>query len=236
MRRLIWLILVPMIMFSGCQSQVNSSATHGELRLSLPENPSTGYRWSCELLPGGVVEISSDVFEPAPTGLVGASGNRIWIFRHIQAGDAYLILTYYRPWEGMAQAVEQRIIHITAEPGGSLTQTEMPPLAVESDIKRYTTFMSSHQGIMVKPSWMFPAGLVEYRWSVSEGGFFNRISYELKRTQSGEDALWGPDLDQTPVDMDIHLVMEICDAITQQILISRDLTIHGSATGWFEID
>jgi len=73
------------------------------LIVRLPGNPTTGYLWECTqsltegiLQPVGEVEFQS---EPAPSGMVGASGVFIFRFRIIASGTIPLQLVYHRPWE-----------------------------------------------------------------------------------------------------------------------------------------
>ena len=67
------------------------------LRLTLPETPTTGYRWqmlhSCEEL-----TVESDTAE-APSSPPGAAGRRVWLLRAARAGSCKLELQLRRSWE-----------------------------------------------------------------------------------------------------------------------------------------
>jgi len=39
------------------------------------------------------------VYDPSQTGLVGAGGEEIWIFRTVSPGEAEIVLGYLRSWE-----------------------------------------------------------------------------------------------------------------------------------------
>lgn len=65
--------------------------------LTLPENPTTGYRW--RVVEGGepVLQLAEDGFTPGGT-MPGAGGSHHWIWQAVRAGQAVLRLDYVRPW------------------------------------------------------------------------------------------------------------------------------------------
>lgn len=74
------------------------------LQVSLPSNPSTGYRWQVDQLPPGLAVEGESRFVPAsdqPT--MGGGGTEIWQFAAIEpppsAPQEVLRLSYRRPWE-----------------------------------------------------------------------------------------------------------------------------------------
>ncbi|NYT07938.1 MAG: protease inhibitor I42 family protein, partial [Methanomicrobiales archaeon] len=71
--------------------QTNNGETYdvpldAEIRIRLPENPTTGYSWQMTITPGLVIENES--YQPDDPGgrLVGAGGTRQWILRTVQPG------------------------------------------------------------------------------------------------------------------------------------------------------
>lgn len=75
-----------------------------EFEISLPENPTTGFRWS--LASGGepVCVLQSDFFEPAD-GTPGRGGSHHWRFQTVQVGLGNIDLVYQRSFEqGVAPA------------------------------------------------------------------------------------------------------------------------------------
>ena len=69
--------------------------------LRLPENPTTGYRWTLRSNGQPVVELQADSFETS-AGLCGAGGTHIWRFRASQAGVGELATDLRRSWEKRA--------------------------------------------------------------------------------------------------------------------------------------
>ena len=72
-----------------------------QLVLTLPSNPTTGFRW---LLRDGATSVlrslGPEVYSnPEDAGLVGSAGQSTWLFQVAQAGEGHLLLTYQRPWE-----------------------------------------------------------------------------------------------------------------------------------------
>ena len=72
-----------------------------QLILSLPSNPTTGYRWAIQDSAGGVLKsLGPEVYQnPDNSGLVGSGGQSTWRFQAFAAGTGRLRLTYQQPWE-----------------------------------------------------------------------------------------------------------------------------------------
>lgn len=70
-----------------------------ELKLSLRENRSTGYRWELTQNPGSVLHLTADTFEGPAASRPGASGARHWVFKAYDAGRASIELDSKRSWE-----------------------------------------------------------------------------------------------------------------------------------------
>ncbi|WP_462379054.1 protease inhibitor I42 family protein [Pseudomonas sp. Marseille-QA0892] len=71
------------------------------LILSLPSNPTTGYRWVIHDDAAPQLEsLGPEVYSnPKGDSLIGADGQSTWRFKATTAGDATLRLAYQRPWE-----------------------------------------------------------------------------------------------------------------------------------------
>jgi inhibitor of cysteine peptidase len=70
-----------------------------ELVVTLPENPTTGYRWELDSLGSGPLVVETDAFAgPAPIA-AGAAGVRSLTLRATAAGRARLHLVLRRAWE-----------------------------------------------------------------------------------------------------------------------------------------
>jgi len=109
-------LLVPLslALLAACASQPRQNVTldsqsecpvqlkNGQnLILTLPSNPTTGYRWAIQDSAGGVLRaISPEVYSnPEDTGLVGSGGQSTWRFQAFATGTGRLRLTYQQPWE-----------------------------------------------------------------------------------------------------------------------------------------
>lgn len=68
------------------------------LELTLPENPSTGYRWEIVSTPSILEESLSDQLD-LEGRQPGAAGRRTFRFRVSGSGDGDLRLRLRRPWE-----------------------------------------------------------------------------------------------------------------------------------------
>ncbi|MFC5697402.1 protease inhibitor I42 family protein [Pseudomonas sp. GCM10022186] len=77
------------------------------LVLTLPSNPTTGFRWVVRDAAANVLQsLGPEVYStPEDAGLVGSAGQSTWRFKANHAGEGRLHLDYQRPWEaGVAPA------------------------------------------------------------------------------------------------------------------------------------
>jgi predicted secreted protein len=83
-----------------------------ELKLTLPENRSTGYKWQLVRLPGAALHLVSDTFEPNIAPRPGSAGARYWIFKAYEAGQATIELRSKRSWEDVpsGKAFECKVV------------------------------------------------------------------------------------------------------------------------------
>lgn len=107
------LSVVPALLLVGCASTPPSSVAitddtdcpltlqRGQtLIVSLPSNPTTGYRWSLqEVSTEQLRSLGPEVFSSPKTDLIGGDGQSTWRFEAAERGDGRLYLTYQRPWE-----------------------------------------------------------------------------------------------------------------------------------------
>lgn len=78
------------------------------LTLTLPSNPSTGYRWRVENAGAEVLTpLGPEVYSNSEAGgMVGSAGQSTWRFRARQAGEGRLLLVYQQPWDTQAAPAE----------------------------------------------------------------------------------------------------------------------------------
>lgn len=81
-----------------------------ELRIALPANPSTGYRWAVDgRAPAQLVAAGKPAFT-ARSDVLGASGTEVWRFVARSAGEGTLTMAYGRSFEpGRPHAEEFRV-------------------------------------------------------------------------------------------------------------------------------
>ena len=89
---------------SACPLQLKPNQT---LILTLPSNPTTGYRWAIQDSAGGVLRaLSPEVYSSTESGVIGGGGQSTWRFQAFAAGQGRLRLTSQQPWEPEAEPVE----------------------------------------------------------------------------------------------------------------------------------
>ena len=90
---------------SNCPMQLR---TGQNLIVSLPSNPTTGYRWAIQDSAGGVLRsLGPEVYSSSDNGqLLGSGGQSTWRFQAFAAGNGRLRLTYQQPWEPEAEPAQ----------------------------------------------------------------------------------------------------------------------------------
>ncbi|MFK3815586.1 protease inhibitor I42 family protein [Pseudomonas sp. NPDC089407] len=70
------------------------------LTLSLPGNPSTGYRWRVQNPASNVLQsLGPEVYSaPEDSDVVGSSGLSTWRYQARATGEGNLVLVYQQPW------------------------------------------------------------------------------------------------------------------------------------------
>jgi len=107
---------IVVISFTDGLGAVNTKGDR-EIAATLPSNPSTGYQWQLmKPLAESTVKLVSNEYRPSQSGLVGAGGQEIWIFRTLGPGEAEIVLGYLRPWEKGKPPAYIRIIRLKVNP------------------------------------------------------------------------------------------------------------------------
>lgn len=90
---------------SDCPATLRTGQT---LTLTLPSNPSTGYRWLLQNPAASTLRsLGPEVYNhPEDAGIVGSAGQSTWRFQAQQAGESHLILVYQQPWAPEVRPVQ----------------------------------------------------------------------------------------------------------------------------------
>jgi len=89
---------------AACPLSLQSGQT---LILSLPSNPTSGYRWMLRDVSSEQLEsLGPEVFSSGKNDLIGADGISTWRFEAAERGSGRLYLTYQRPWENDAEPAD----------------------------------------------------------------------------------------------------------------------------------
>ena len=78
------------------------------LTLTLPSNPTTGYRWLVQNPASNVLRsLGPEVYSaPEDAGIVGSAGISTWRFEARAAGEGHLVLVYQQPWAPEVRPVQ----------------------------------------------------------------------------------------------------------------------------------
>ena len=85
------------------------------VRVSLPENATTGYRWAIDLCDKDIVELVAN--EPRYTAsAVGSGGEVAFTFGAKKVGVAAIVLKHWRSWEGDASVIARFRVRLRVQP------------------------------------------------------------------------------------------------------------------------
>lgn len=85
------------------------------VRISLPENATTGYRWAIDRVDDDVIEAVGS--EPHYAGnAVGSGGNVTFTFKGRKSGSGEIVLKYWRHFEGDASVQKRFRVRLNARP------------------------------------------------------------------------------------------------------------------------
>ena len=78
------------------------------LTLTLPSNPTTGYRWLVQDPAASLLRVlSPEVYSnPEDAGLVGAAGQSVWRYQATAAGTGHLLMVLQQPWAPEVKPVQ----------------------------------------------------------------------------------------------------------------------------------
>ena len=85
------------------------------VRLTLPENATTGYRWAIDRIDRDVVEEAGSEAHPS-RGAIGSGGNVTFDFTAKKAGSGEVALKYWRHFEGDRSIAKRFSVRINARP------------------------------------------------------------------------------------------------------------------------
>ncbi len=83
--------------------------------IELPENPTTGFRWSLRSRVEPVLLLKSDAFVPPAEVRPGAGGARRFEFAASAAGSAGVVLWNWREWEGEGSVAKRYQVTVTVK-------------------------------------------------------------------------------------------------------------------------
>jgi inhibitor of cysteine peptidase len=69
------------------------------IRIYLPENPTTGFRWELISRTGKLLQPVSDSYESPRADRLGAAATRVFVFRASDSGSERLEFAEMRAWE-----------------------------------------------------------------------------------------------------------------------------------------
>jgi inhibitor of cysteine peptidase len=101
--------------FTASKSGESAEIPKGEsFEISLPENPTTGFRWKITATGEPVSTMIGEDFRPGIA--VGGQGIHSWRFRTIQAGESEIAMVLQRSWEAPAKPAKTFALRVVVTP------------------------------------------------------------------------------------------------------------------------
>ena len=85
------------------------------VRLNLPENATTGFRWAIDRYDREILEPVATEFH-YPGNAVGSGGNVSFVFRGKKVGTGEIVLKNWRHWEGNSSVTNRFRVRLRIEP------------------------------------------------------------------------------------------------------------------------
>jgi inhibitor of cysteine peptidase len=85
------------------------------IMLSLPESPTTGYRWALDQPNTGIVTLQNSTYATASGSAIGGGGRRTMVFQTSAPGTARIDLKLYREWAGDASITKRFSITVNVQ-------------------------------------------------------------------------------------------------------------------------
>jgi inhibitor of cysteine peptidase len=109
-------VVKPMLSLVEADNGRTVDIRRGEtVRISLPENASTGYRWAIDRFDEQLIEALTT--EPLyPSDRVGSSGDVAFTFRPKEVGAGEVVLKHWRHWEGDSSVTTRFRVRLQVRP------------------------------------------------------------------------------------------------------------------------
>src|SRR5262249_3320108 len=82
------------------------------IRLVLPENPTTGFRWANDEFDKALLLMVSSTFHSGSTSLPGAAGTVTFLFKAQRAGSTVLSFKLWRSWSGNSSIAQRYQVNV----------------------------------------------------------------------------------------------------------------------------
>jgi inhibitor of cysteine peptidase len=102
-----WRSIMPTLTLTPAQSGQPVQVEQGTgVAIRLPENPTTGYRWSHDVNDEAFV-VESTGSSPSPGGGIGSGGERTFMLQAKATGTFHLRFKLWREWEGDKSVIQR---------------------------------------------------------------------------------------------------------------------------------
>jgi inhibitor of cysteine peptidase len=101
--------------FTASEKGKSAKLPKGEsFEISLPENPTTGFRWKITAAGEPASKMIDEDFHPGAP--VGGQGVHTWRFRAVQQGESEIRMVLQRSWETPAEPAQAFTLRVIVKP------------------------------------------------------------------------------------------------------------------------
>jgi len=127
----LFLFTVVLIFASACTSDpvdlpAGVEADGKTLKISLEENPTTGFSWDYTVSDETLLEVVDDEYFPSntETAVVGSGGIHVFEFQGLKEGETTLTFNYFKSWEGTEKTEDTRVYKIIVDQYGNIEDVQ----------------------------------------------------------------------------------------------------------------
>ena len=96
-------VVLLVCLLAGCSNTLTANIVESDVskyaKVSLEENQTTGYAWTCKISDESKLELASDEYVESSKDNLGAGGMHNFVFKALSDGDVDVTFTYARSFE-----------------------------------------------------------------------------------------------------------------------------------------
>lgn len=117
----ILVLIVLLMLLSGCGGDVTFQLRNGECTIYLTEQTAANYEWTCAVSRDGIVQLEEHGLKTDTLGMVGFNASTFFRFTGLRAGDTDAYFSFEQTYENGSTSASTRLYELHADENGSIT-------------------------------------------------------------------------------------------------------------------